>query len=211
MQDEKLIKKALRGDTGAFDKLVQPLAPKLYSLCLSIMIRESDAQDALQEALVKLWRNMSRFRGDSSFSTFAYSVTRNVCLDIYRKNARLAQESINELDENGVSFTDDRTESPEDALLSSERRNAVEDALSSLAEDMRQTVVLRDVQGYDYSQIAEMTAQPLGTVKSRINRARAKMVEFLKNNDKYAELFGSDFRQSSESEKPAKVKRGERA
>ncbi len=211
MQEEKLLKKALRGDTDAFDKLVQPLAPKLYSLCVSIMIRESDAQDALQEALVKLWRNMSAFRGDSAFSTFAYSVTRNVCLDLRRKSVRQQSESIEELSENGASFADNGTETPEAALLSSERKQALEEALLSLGEDMRQTVVLRDMQGYDYSQISEITAQPLGTVKSRLNRARARIVEFLRNNEKYAELFSREARQSNVDENPALAKRGERA
>ena len=129
-----------------------------------------DGSDALQEAMVQMVRKLDRFDGRSAFGTWAYRLTANVCLDELRRRKRRPDpaESVTDLPE-------------ADATSGVLDRDQVEQALARLPEDYRAAVVLRDLCGYDYAEIAELTSVPIGTVRSRIARGRAALAGIIGN------------------------------
>lgn len=185
MQESATLAEARRGDADAFERLVAPYERKLYAVCLRMMASPQDAQDALQDAMLRLWRGLPDFDGRARFGTWAYRVVTNACLDALRKQKLRAASSLEALEEAGYA-PEDPAASPEEAVIESVRRQAVQDALAALEPDGRAALVLRDIQGESYEQVAEALGLTLGTVKSRIHRAREKLACILA---KKPELF----------------------
>lgn len=181
-----LLELAQRGDADAFEQLLAPYERKLYATCLRMMGSPEDAQDAMQETMLRIWRGLSSFQTRAQFGTWAYRVATNTCLDAIRKKKLRVTASLDALAEQGFSPPDNPAASPEEALLAQIRREAVLDALQALPSDARAALVLRDMQGEPYEAVAEATGATLGTVKSRIHRAREKMAKLLMKD---AELF----------------------
>ena len=181
-----LISRIQGGESDAFEELVAPYERKLYAVCLRMMGAAEDAADALQETMLRLWRGLPDFRTEAQFSTWAYRVATNTCLDALRKQSRRPATSLEALEDEG--FTPpDASQTPEEALLSNARQEAVEKALAQLPPDARAALLLRDMQGRSYEEVAQALGITLGTVKSRIHRAREKVAAMLMEN---AELFG---------------------
>jgi len=180
---DKQIELCRQGDKDAFTALVTEYQQKVYATALSVMGNEADALDASQEAFIRIYKSISKFRGDSSLSTWIYRVTTNICLDMLRKQGRVKTVNI---DETAELTATDSFSSPEEHLVSEERKAAVKRALALLPADLKTAFVLRDVDGLSYSEIAEVLSVPEGTVKSRIARARAALLKEIKNN---TELF----------------------
>ncbi|MHB9096035.1 MAG: sigma-70 family RNA polymerase sigma factor, partial [Eubacteriales bacterium] len=133
----------------------------------------ADASDLAQEAFIRVYRSIGTFRGDSSLLTWLYRVVTNVCKDELRRRAKEKTVSIDEMIEKGKApdaFSGHKP--PEEALLSREWQEEVQQVLNSLSEEHRAVVIMRDVQGYTYDEIALFLECSLGTVKSRLNRAR---------------------------------------
>ncbi len=172
--DQLNLKRAARGDERAFEELIRPYTDVTYRLCLRMMGNEQDAADMAQEALVRAWRSLSTYKGQSRFSTWLYRVTSNVCLDELRKRRNDHSESIQEMRKSGFEPVDPQ-ETPEKALDRQELRRTLESAIASLGPEQRAALVLRDVQGLPYEQIAEILGLNLNTVKSRISRSRAAL------------------------------------
>lgn len=168
------LKRAARGDERAFEALIQPYADATYRLCLRMMGNEQDAADMAQEAFVRAWRSLSTYKGQSRFSTWLYRVTSNVCLDELRRRRHGEVQSMQVLQENGFEPVD-TGETPEMALDRAELKRELSSAISQLGEEQRAALVLRDVQGLPYEQIAEILDLNLNTVKSRISRARSTL------------------------------------
>lgn len=169
--------KALKdGAPGAFDELVLKYKNKIYALSLSILRNPADAEDATQETFVKIFRSIGSFEGKSALSTWIYMITRNVSLDMVRKQSRHAAEEIPE------TLEDIKTPSPEEALLLLSRREAVRSALSMLPEAYRTVLTLREYMNLSYEEIASVMNTATGTVKSRISRARQLLLEILSEN-----------------------------
>ncbi|MCL2544485.1 MAG: sigma-70 family RNA polymerase sigma factor [Clostridia bacterium] len=188
MQEGATLAQARRGDSDAFERLVTPYERKLYAVCLRMMASEQDAQDALQDAMLRMWRGLPDFDERSRFATWAYRVTTNACLDALRKQKNRAASSLEALEEGGY-LPEDPADSPEEAVIRSTRRQAVQDALAELPPDARAALVLRDIQGESYEQVAEALGLTLGTAKSRIHRAREKLAGILAGKP---ELFEPD-------------------
>ena len=156
---------------------------RVHSVCRRITGSASDADDACQEALIKIVRNLPRFDGRSSFGTWAYRIATNASLDELRKRQRrpslhtVRPSPAGDDDERSIDLADDtagrQTERIDDQL-------AIDAALDGLSEDFRVVVVLRDVIDLDYQEIADVLDIPLGTVKSRIARARAQLADVLR-------------------------------
>ncbi len=179
MTDEfvaQLVKKAQQGDLYAFEQLVEQHYPKIYNIALGIMGNSHDAEDAAQNVLIKLYRAIADFRFQSKFSTWIYRITTNVCMDELRRHKRGKTVSHEELAEEAMG-TDYST--PEDKALNDEALHSLRQAIDSLKDEHRQVIVLRDINGFSYEEIAQATKCSVGTVKSRINRARTALKDTL--------------------------------
>ena len=176
MSDEKeLIRRAGQGEQNAFRQLVEQYQAAVYRLALRMCGGDAAlAEDAAQEAFVAAWRGLPRFRGDSRFSTWLYRLTTNAAIDCLRREKR--HRDADDLD--GVELPDGG-DTPQESAERSETQAAVRRALSVLSEEHRQVLLLRYMQELDYSEIAAALGVSEGTVKSRINRAKARLKELL--------------------------------
>lgn len=184
-REERLISDAVAGDSAAFSELMTLHERRMYAVALRICANREDAQDCLQDAMLRIYRSLGSFKGQSSFSTWVYRITTNTCLDELRRRKSRNAASLDNLLENGWSPSDNDNV-PEKYALASEQRRTIERAIAELPEDMRSAVVLRDVQGFSYDEIAEILEANIGTIKSRISRGREKLRHILREN---AELF----------------------
>ena len=176
MEESRLIQKAAGGDPAAFNTLLGQHERRMYAVALRMCGNPEDAQDCLQEAMMRVWRAISGFKGQSSFSTWVYRITMNTCLDELRKRKNRPNTSLDTLVEAGWSPADE-DDTPERHTLRREARQSLEGFIQELPEDMRAALVLRDVHGYAYDEIADALGVNVGTVKSRISRAREKLRE----------------------------------
>lgn len=176
-EESRVIRAVLEGDADRFEELVRAYEKGIYNLCLRMLGDEQDALDAAQEAFFKAYRSLSGFRGESRFSTWLYRLAGNVCLDMLRKRPNTPTVSMD--DDDTPLFLADSSPSPQELLERSEIRRSVDAALGTLPPEFRQAVVLRDVNGLSYEEIAEVTGLEAGTVKSRIFRARRKLAAAL--------------------------------
>ena len=185
-EEERLVEQALSGDARAFEMLMEKHERKMYAVALRMCANREDAQDCLQDAMLRIYKALPSFKGQSSFSTWAYRITMNTCLDDLRRKKVRQASSVDQLIELGWSPTDEN-DTPERHADNAELRRSLSRAIQSLPEEMRAAIVLRDVQGFSYDEIAETLNTNVGTVKSRISRGREKLREILSGE---AELFG---------------------
>ena len=176
MNEEKLISRAAKGDASAFNELLGMHENRMYAVCLRMCGNHEDAQDCLQEAMLRVYRAISGFKGQSTFSTWLYRVTMNTCLDELRRKKNKQSTSLDGLLDAGWSPSDER-DTPERHAVRSEMRTEVQRVISELPEDMRAAIVLRDIQGFSYEEISQMLNINVGTIKSRISRGREKLRE----------------------------------
>jgi RNA polymerase sigma-70 factor (ECF subfamily) len=184
--EQTLIQQATRGDHAAFESLMRQHESRMYAVALRMCANREDAQDCLQEAMLRVYRAIGGFKGQSSFGTWVYRVTMNTCLDELRRRKVRAASSLDQLVDSGW-MPADEGQTPEQYSIASEQRRFLEKAIASLPEDMRAAIVLRDVQGFSYEEIARILEANVGTIKSRISRGRGKLREILY---KHPELFG---------------------
>ncbi|KJF27839.1 RNA polymerase subunit sigma-24 [Clostridium aceticum] len=173
-QEDVLIEKARRGDIESFELLIEAYQKKAFNIAYRILGNLEDANDVTQEALVKVYRSIHNFKGNSSFSTWLYSIVNNVCIDFIRKNKKAKLLYIDGQQEQGAYTKElpDEMNTPECLFEKNEVKRMVHDAINQLNYEQRTIIVLRDIQGFSYQQIAEMLEISVGTVKSRINRGR---------------------------------------
>jgi RNA polymerase sigma-70 factor (ECF subfamily) len=165
--DEVLVRRAQRGERYAFEQLVERHEQRLYTLAARVLGSREDAADAVQEALIRAWVSLPKFRGDARFSTWLYRIVVNAAHDVRAKRReRPVEEPPDPVD-------------PRDRFAEHELSNELQRALDGLDENYRVAVVLYDVLGCSYAEIAEMTGVAEGTVKSRIFRGRSELAERL--------------------------------
>lgn len=190
-EELSLVKKAQSGDTDAFEKLLTQHEKLVYNLCLRSLGNAHDAQDAAQEAFIKAWTSLGSFRGDSKFSVWLYRIANNVCLDALRRR-RTDTVSLTQTDGTGDEVEleiADESASPERLLEQKERSAALHSALARLPEDYRRVLLLRETAGLSYEEIAQTLGMDMGTVKSRIFRARKKLCTILSEDGNF---FGNN-------------------
>lgn len=182
-EEEMLIlQQVQKGDVNAFEHLVRAYEKNVYNLSLRMVKNPDDAADMTQEAFIKAYNSLPSFRGDSKFSVWLYRIVSNVCLDFLRSVSRHPTVSLSvENDEGEETELDipDESQSPEELLERKLTRESVRRGLEALPEDYRQILLLREIQGLSYEEISTILSLELGTVKSRIFRARKKLCEFL--------------------------------
>ena len=184
-QERALVEAAAGGDPTAFEKLMRMHEGKMYAVALRMCASREDAQDCMQEAMIRAYRAIENFRFQSSFSTWIYRITMNTCLDELRRRKVRQAASLDALLDAG--WAPSGGESPEGHAMEQDRKRALEQAIHALPEDMRAAIVLRDIQGYSYDEIADILSVNVGTIKSRISRGREKLREIL---SEHTELFG---------------------
>ena len=180
--ERELVSRARAGDTAAFEQLMLDNQDRVYTLCLRMTGNREDALDLALEAFVNAWRGLSSFQGNSSFSTWVYRLASNACIDFLRKRKRRQQgESPHSLDDEEAPLPEpaDPRGSPEEELERRELRRAVERGLQALPDHHRQVLVMRELSGMSYQEIGAVLDLDLGTVKSRIARARLALKKFL--------------------------------
>ncbi|MFZ5645449.1 MAG: RNA polymerase sigma factor [Bacillota bacterium] len=191
--DEHLVKRSREGDADAFDELVKKYQSKVFTVAYRFMGNHADANDLAQDAFIRAYQALSSFRGDSSFATWLYRITSNVCRDEIRKQNRYKKVSLDEMmtqPGGGPNLTAaDLT--PEESLDRVELRDTVQRHLNSLSSEHRLILVMRDIQGLSYEEIASSLDCTLGTVKSRLNRARQTLK---KRIIEQRELFDNEVR-----------------
>jgi RNA polymerase sigma-70 factor (ECF subfamily) len=180
MNEESLIQQAQRGDVVAFNRLVVQYQELVFNVAYRIMGDPAAAEDVAQETFITAYQSLRTFRG-GSFKSWLMRVATNRCYDELRRRKRRPQSSLDELtDENeSYAFLRSPTDGPEAHRQRVELAQAIERCLKALPDDQRIATVLGDVEGYDYQEIAAITRVSLGTVKSRISRARAKLRDCL--------------------------------
>lgn len=187
MDENKLIERATIGDPAAFNRLMEMHEKRMYAVALRMFGNREDAQDSLQEAMLRVYRSIGGFKGQSSFGTWVYRITMNTCLDEIRRKKNKQSASLDNMLDQGWAPTDEGA-SPEKRVMQQEMRKSIAQSIQELPEDMRSAIIMRDVHGYSYEEIADTLNVNVGTIKSRISRGREKLREKLSN---FSELFGA--------------------
>ncbi len=191
-----IIRRVLDGDTNAFEKLVIEHQKNVYNLALKMLGNPEDAMDASQECFLRAFRSLSGFQGDSRLSVWLYRMTSNVCIDFLRKKKRRAEVPLtmtDEDDERELEIPDERF-SPEAAFDKAERVRAVRYGLQKLPEEYRRILTLREIGGLSYEELADALDMELGTVKSKLFRARKKLCEILSESGNFSPPDASNSR-----------------
>ncbi len=185
LNERALIQQAKQGDQAAFAQLVTAYEGKIYNLALRYLGNREDAMDASQEVFLRMYRFLDGFQEDSSFSTWLYRIGVNVCKDLLSRRTKRAEQPLeypDEEDESRAADIPDERYDPEAIVESAELRKILTDAIQQLPEPQREMIVLRDVQGLSYEEIAETLCLEAGTVKSRLFRARENLRKKLLQN-----------------------------
>ncbi|MBK1792343.1 RNA polymerase sigma factor [Persicirhabdus sediminis] len=183
--DNELVSKAQAGDTAAFDQLVTRHRGKVYAMVMNMIHNDADAWDLAQEIFLKAWRALPKFENRAKFSTWIFRITHNAVYD-YKRKSRI--HSDGELDDEhlsgeridpGARTRPSQYDRPDQALEKSELGQRINHALEQLSTDHREVILLREVQGMEYKEIASAADCSLGTVMSRLFHARKKLQSLL--------------------------------
>ena len=177
-RDQALVERARGGDLAAFNQLVELYQDYLFAMTVRVLRQREIAEDAVQEAFFSAYRNLDRFSG-SSFRAWLTRIAINAARDILRKQKRRPSEPYPEWEDDTWQPPAPASEGPEQVSLVGQQRSAMARAMAGITDDQRTAIILYDVQGYDYGEIASMTGVSVGTVKSRIHRGRLSLRELL--------------------------------
>lgn len=185
-EDQEWVIAAQSGDTRAFDKLVTKHRGKIYAMIVNMVKNDADAWDLSQEAFVKAWKALPKFEARARFTTWLFRISHNVVYDSMRKRRIESEGELNdELFDAGridssASTAPQQDKRPDEAMQQGELRAEIQNALNKLSPEHREVIILREVQGMDYKEIAEIIKSTMGTVMSRIFYARKKLQTYLK-------------------------------
>ena len=187
--DVYLIKKCFDGDLKSFEKLISKYEKNAFAIALRYLGDYDDASDVTQDALIKVYKNISKFRFESSFTTWLYRIVINTSKDFLKKRGN---QKIISIEDSMIDIpSENKKDNPEEHAEEKEVKNKVNEALQNINEENRVVVVLKDIQGFTYDEISDILQIPIGTVRSRISRGRAMLKkEILRQNPDYLSLIG---------------------
>lgn len=190
MPENTLVKRCKNGDREAFNELFAEYETKVINIAFGMLSNRDDAHDAAQEVFIRVYRNISGFKENSSLSTWIYRITSNVCNDILRKRMKhsntVSINASNDEDEEYEINIRDTAPTPDEYAEHNETQRIVREAISNLSAEYREVITLCDVEDMSYDDTALVLKCPVGTVKSRLNRARKALKKKLSEN---RELF----------------------
>ena len=179
--DSELVKRCLAGESSAWEALLQTHTRKVFNLCYRFTGRSQEAEDLSQEVFIKVFRTLQSYDpSQGSFSTWLNRVAHNHLIDHYRRSRKDRVTSSLDDEPHAVEVKANPESGPAAHVEARERRELLQAALDSLSPDLREAVILRDLQDLEYQQIAQVLSVPEGTVKSRINRGRLELARVLK-------------------------------
>lgn len=192
-RERRLVRRLKQRDEGAFREMVQTYQSDVFTLVFRMLGNYEEAEDLAQEVFVTVFKSVDGFRGDSKFSTWLYRIAVNTCKNRFKYLARRhyhAMQPLDELSERSMTGRDGgaavslqaQISGPEKMLEGLRLEKAIQRAIAALEEDQRALIVLRDIQGLSYQEIATITSLPEGTVKSRLHRARMALKDKLKKH-----------------------------
>jgi RNA polymerase sigma-70 factor, ECF subfamily len=182
IEDDQLVQRTVAGDRAAFESLVERHGPVVYRVAARI-VGSQDADDVSQDALIRAFHRLGQYRGDSSFDSWLLRIVHNTALDFLRRRRPVPVGSADDHDENRVVSTGgERVRQPVGDLEERERRERLVLKLRELRVEHRAVLVLRDLEGLSYQEIAEVTDSPIGSVRGRLHRARNEMVDIMRSN-----------------------------
>ena len=193
--DELLLRKAQRGDPEAFGRLIEPLEQLVWRVCWHYTGDREASSDCGQEAMIRIWRALDSYRGDCAFESWVYRIAANCCMDWLRKKKRDRSVSMEPMRDQGFDPAD-TSPGTEAQVIAKDERRRLREAIALLPEDQREALVLTQLERVSYEEAARMLDVSEGTVKSRVNRAKARLKEILTPE--------------GELSSPADVKKGER-
>lgn len=180
--DEELVKAFLAGDREAFEELVRRYQAQIFNLAFRLLGNRQDACDATQEIFILLYKKLGTFREESRFSTWLYRVATNSCKDLARRlrsHISLSERVSEDMPEWGENIPADPKDHPDEMFMGLELQQTVQEAMMKLPLRFRVVLYLSDIEGYNYGEIAKILGISIGTVKSRLNRARLRMAREL--------------------------------
>ena len=203
MNERELIARLQKRDEAAFEELIRQYEKKVYTLCFRMCGNSEDAEEAAQDAFLALWRGIDRFRQESSLSTWIYRLATNACIDTLRR--RKKQSGSVSLDDEEL-FVDavDTSPQPQETVEHREAQKLLQEGLAAFPEEYRKVLILREIEGLSYTEIAESASIELGTVKSRISRGRSLLRNFLSGNGNFFEIASSKVTECNREEMSAK-------
>ena len=179
--DELLLRRAQRGDADAFEQLMTPLENLIWRVCWHYTGQRETASDCAQEAMIRIWRSLDGYRGECAFESWVYRIAANCSMDAMRKQKRDKSESIEPMREAGFDPPDPEP-GTEEKVIAEERRRKLRECIARLPEDQREALIMTQLEGVSYEEAAARLGTSEGTVKSRVNRAKAKLKEWLEED-----------------------------
>ena len=176
--DELLLRKAQGGDPGAFEELMTPLEQLVWRVCWHYTGHRETAEDCAQEAMLRIWRNLGSYRGECALESWVYRIAANCCMDWLRKKKRDRSVSIEPMAEQGFD-PEDSSPGTEDQAVARDEQEQLREAIAKLPEDQREALIMTQLEKIPYEEAARSLGVSEGTIKSRVNRAKARLKEIL--------------------------------
>ena len=176
--DELLLRRAQSGDPEAFERLMEPLEQLVWRVCWHYTGNREAAEDCGQEAMIRIWRNLANYRGECALESWVYRIAANCCMDWLRKKKRDQSVSMEPMVEQGFDPADDAPGTAAQVVAKDERQR-LREAIALLPDDQREALILTQLEKVSYEEAAQALGVSEGTVKSRVNRAKARLKEIL--------------------------------
>ena len=176
--DELLLRRAQSGDPEAFGQLMEPLEQLVWRVCWHYTGNREAAEDCGQEAMIRIWRNLANYRGECALESWVYRIAANCCMDWLRKKKRDKSVSMEPMQEQGFDPADP-SPGTEEQVVAKDERQRLREAIARLPDDQREALILTQLEKIPYEEVAQSLGISEGTVKSRVNRAKARLKEIL--------------------------------
>ena len=176
--DELLLRKAQHGDPEAFEQLITPLEQLIWRICWHYTGNRESAEDCGQETMIRIWRSLDSYRGDCALESGVYRIAANCCMDYLRKKKRDKSVSMEPMQEQGFDPADP-SPGTEEQVVAADEQKRLREAITMLPEDQREALIMTQLEKVPYEEAARLLGVSEGTIKSRVNRAKARLKEIL--------------------------------